>query len=332
MTNNERAGNLSTEAQGPGTAKHHDQLWFPLFFSFLAFVPLPLVWLLVYVAPFGSPGSLAVNAAGGVPLGAAAVLASALSAWAMDAQAKRAMIIRLSIFAAVSLGAALTAGIAIHPDFFSIPFMVIVQALCVVLWKGELFYGPSAFSPGRTAFFRFGLAASVVLTAWIMLMGWALVSRSEPRWMESLLYNVYNALLAGVLYFLTIRSYGSSSRGLRVGPSSFMVDGLDFGPVIGPVACQAAAMLIERADRISCEELRLGLKGEPCICEFRNRPGFCADYSAMYNAVSKARRLIEALRVGTVESIPEQHGSSRQSWRFIPAEGVEALANPKEDQ
>jgi len=297
--------------------------WFPGVFSIAIAVPLPLIWALVYFSPFGSPFGLAVPAASFAPVLAAAILQAAVAAWALDSEDARRLGLRLSLFAVVALGAPVAAGMFLHPDFFSAVFMAIIQGLCLGLYRGELVYGTRPCSPARSGFHRFGLAASILFTGWICLMGYALATRSEPRWMESLIYNVYNALLAAALFYTTLRTVGNAKRTVSASKASFTVDGLDFGPVIGPVACEIAGMLLSSGTGAGCAEIRRRLHGEPCVCDFEDRPGFCADYSTIYNAVIKIRRLVEALRIGTVEDAVDAPSGNRMKWRFLPAEGVE---------
>lgn len=297
--------------------------WFPPLFTVAVALPLPLIWSLVYLAPFGSPFGADMPPATILPVATAALLMAALAASALDAQDRATLGRRLALFAAAALVAPVACGAALHPDFYSAVFMIIVQSLCILLYRAELFYGDRAYSAARSGFYYFGLAASIVFSAWLCLMGYTLVTRTEPRWGESLAYNVYNAVLAAGLFFCTVRTLGNAKRSVRAANGSFLVDGLDFGPVIGPVACELAGILFSMQSKATCDELRGRLHGEPCSCDFADRPGFCADYSAMYNAILKVRRLVEALRLGTIENSEERNPGKRATWRFVPAEGVE---------
>lgn len=299
----------------------------PILASFLS-LPLPLVALVIRYGPL-------------VP--------ATLPAWFLDwtfALATSVFVLSFVLFFAIlrrsSLGGFLSflipvealliagsvaAGLTVHRDFFTAAFQ---YALAL----------PLAFLIGarRTrergmpvaALSRAGYVLSAFYAQWIMMMGYAISTRAEPRPIESIVYNVYNLVLA-IALFLASRSLGLSGKhAVETEQDSLFVDGKDVTPAIGTRKARVLHAFAGAPGRtLRCPELQLALVGdaaslaEECrSCGADTKAASCGRYRVTYNGILELKKMLEFLEVGSIASGPNRRLVLSEGWRLILFEGI----------
>ncbi len=290
--------------------------------SFIFAVPLLLIWGLVYTAPFGSPVHKVVPLLTVIPVVLVAVSQSVVVF--LVSLLKRSMIgiLLLSVYALGSFLFVFLVGLGVHQDFFSAVFMLLVQLIILVLYRYDLFFPSLMVSDNRLPVFSFGLVSSVLFFLWIILMGYALCTRQEPRWWESLIYNVYNTFLAAILLVATLRLLRTSPRKVSVGKTLFRVDGLDFSSVIGHGSCNLAWNLLTKGPTVTCSQI--AQRETPNLCQSCQdaKVRHCPTYRSLYNNMRMVRQIFEALRLGTVTGPDERRKVLHVGWRFVKSTSI----------
>jgi len=297
---------------------------FALFFA----VPLPLVWVLVFWAPFGSPVQVFPSPFSGIPVVLLAVVQGALVGKMMGCTSRRELIRLFALWGFFSWAGVFSLAVLIHQDFFSTGFMFIVQMVILRLFLHPVFREGPELAAARTRFFVFGLVFCVLFSLWIILMGFALVTRQEPRWWESLLYNSYNAVLAAFSYWATLRVADRPPRKVISTPEFFSVDQLDFSAVIGQGGCLCAWYLLGSSERVTCSALLSKEGRQQCLRCTEAKVSQCTAYKSLYNNMRLVRRLFEALQLGTIRGPEERSSVASQGWKFHPRAKIEFEDGP----
>ncbi|HRZ64073.1 MAG TPA: hypothetical protein P5133_04030, partial [Spirochaetia bacterium] len=176
-----------------------------------------------------------------------------------------------------------------------------------------------------------------LFTAWIMLMGYAIATRAEPRPLESIAYNSYNALLDLALLAasraLVLRSYRTLS--LR-GDGAVLLDGAPIDFVLGAAGLRILrAFLSSPERRATCAEIGRGHGGEAgrgprsprragcASCAAGEvKASLCPEYRATYNRVLELKKLLEFLEVGTILPPKNKRQILAEGWRLLLFENV----------
>lgn len=277
---------------------------------------------MVFFSPFGSPFSVPVNPFSSIPAFLAACAEFALGWFFLAQKYRRRALLFLVLFALAGVASDIAMGFLIHRDFFSAFFMRIIQVILGGLYASGYLAPRPLHGGSRRFLFFFALASSILWTLWLMLMGYALVVRAEPRWGEAISYNFYNSGLAALLYALCFRLSLEPRRLLRAERERFLVDGIDFSPILGKGACTAAYYLVNRGGRVSCADIVLGEYGRDCRGCARVKASACPDYRNIYNSLRLFRCVLDVMRLGSVVSAANKNKIVEEGWLFVPERTV----------
>ena len=229
------------------------------------FLALPLVGVLFMVrfGPAAEPGMPALMDYW-LPL-SAAILALSFFAYRFVFSIK----LRLPFFIAlvstelVLIVASIIAGAFIHRDFFTAAFQYLLGALIAVLYKAAANPSPETKKGLQRSLGLAGFVVAAFYVEWIMLMGYAISTRAEPRPIESIVYNIYN--LAQVL-LLFLSSRGAQRRSFHtvlVGKDELAIDGRDIIPVLGQKkAAIFSGLALAPGRRLRCPEVQALFRDE----------------------------------------------------------------------
>lgn len=235
----------------------------------------------------------------------------------------RIIIITLTLIA-LSVAPAIIA----HRDYYSISFALpfVLTSVWLALRAQTGGRGPGREAT-RTAFYvaTFVLVAG---TVWTMLMGYAIATRQEPRWAESILYNLYNVLLLVLVYFQIVGLRDLFLRSLVISDVGTQINGYDVAPLLGPTSVETLRILAKRQGSVSCDELynhlvesgHVNHEGKRWTCDECKLRDFkvtmCPKYKTLYNRILEIRRVLETFDVGTVV-LPENRREIRdEGWRL----------------
>ncbi len=219
------------------------------------------------------------------------------------------------------------AGIRIHRDFYSAAFMYILATPVLVFYYILLVQPAAPVSRGTLAVFSTsGFILSVFYSQWIILMGYAIATRAEPRPMQALAYNVYNLILVLVLFSLSRSMRRETYHTLRVGSSSVTADGRDLSSYVGKRKADLVAAFASAPDRtLRCPEIQAILvegppnQDEPS-CEScggtDTKATLCKKYRNTYNNILDLKKLLEFLEIGTITAPDNKRKVLEEGWKL----------------
>lgn len=252
----------------------------------------------------------------------------------------RKAIAGLALSCAALTLASVVSGLSLHRDYFSAAFQYImgfpVAVLYLVVARMAIGRLPFRKETSRSV----GMAGYVVAAffgMWVMMMGYAIATRAEPRPIESMMYNVLNLCLILALVFLSrdIRLRGSTC--VECSGASLMLNGKDVLPAFGGKksnlfhAFAAAENRTLRCSEINALLSRDGAEYAECAqCSGENtKAALCKRYRTTYNVILELKKTLELLEIGSVMSSENRRLILTEGWRLVLFEGVRLIVRKK---
>lgn len=243
----------------------------------------------------------------------------------------RHFVIALILTGGGLVGITILAGIAIHRDFFTATFQCLLCLPAIFAFYLTAHRGKPLQKTALRSIGVAGYALSAFYAEWIMLMGYAIATRAEPRPIESIVYNVYNLALVLILLFSSREITRSTLTVVETGRDSLVVSGRDVSSMPGAkklLLLHAFATAPDR--RITCPELQRVLhpdlgEGEiDCAeCLGGNRKATqCSRYRTTYNAILDLKKLLEFLEIGTILAGDNRRNILTEGWKMELFENV----------
>lgn len=223
-------------------------------------------------------------------------------------------------------------GVNHHRDYFSALFIDPVVFYCIILFWFQARPMPTS-RPLLKALGVAGLVVYVLFVVWILMMGYAISTRAEPRPIESLMYNAYNVFLAFTLLVLSRTVYLRSWRTVELRGEGILLDGKPVDAILGSQEIAILkAFLADRQGRMACSALQSAIDRaspgrrvpEGCAsCDPKDAKATrCTGYRGLYNRVLAIKRLLEFLEVGTILAPENKFQILTEGWKLALFEGV----------
>lgn len=165
----------------------------------------------------------------------------------------------------------------------------------------------------------------ILLIAWLMMMAYAIVTRVEPRWIESSAYNIVNGLIG----FLMIASAGylweRSKKRLQLKGNDLKIDERDISSMLSPQECELITAFLQAEDMtLTCREMNQHLRSDDsdipsclqCLDEHWNATS-CPSYRNYKNRINDIKKYIELLQIGTIVPVSENTRDIKKfGWRL----------------
>jgi hypothetical protein len=219
----------------------------------------------------------------------------------------------------------------LHRDFSSLFFQA--AALHFGLFVGDMpAQGSRFYRLHADRLFVMAMACVGFFLCWIALMGYAIATRAEPRWIPSLGYNILNFGICGFVILANFGLKDSSRRELVALDSGLFLEGVDILPLFGDGARPIALKLASAPGglSLSCYDIQAVLGGGQCDRNCGKAPA-CAEYRKAYSGVCEAGKLFLALRIGKISPQSRGRSSIERSWSFVPDSSVR-IRDPKEGE
>lgn len=209
-----------------------------------------------------------------------------------------------------------------HRDYFTAVFQS-VMILIILLYEKLAEKDPSANSKKILfLFFIFGMIALSAIFLWLILMGYSISVREEPRWIESIFYNIYNFILAILFLIKLLEIYNLQKRKISISEESFWVDNFDFSQCLGDQGMRLFKMFLESPKfLLFCKDINqdsMNTKDDyPCqICSKEVKVSQCSRYRSTYNSIRDIKILLEALDIGTILFPSHKREVLSQGWKL----------------
>ena len=201
----------------------------------------------------------------------------------------------------------------LHRDYYTIHFQILLIFWIIFIRKSAFFYKGFSAKKYITHLYNFTNILYLVTTLWIILMAYSIVTRQEPRWAESTLYNSYNMLLSIVLFLSGIFLKVGIYRIVHISKNTIVIDDYDFSECIGNVNIQIIKCFLKKGiNSQRCSEIFSLLNKNGIImskttnwdCEGCLDKGYtvskCPKYKNIENRIREIRKLFESLEIGTI--------------------------------
>jgi hypothetical protein len=231
-----------------------------------------------------------------------------------------------------------------HRDFFSFGTQVVMIYFIIFLNRidslGIVTNKQSVYPPISVG----SIVAFALWTSWIMLMSYAIVTRTEPRWIESIAYNLVNGVIALLLLLSAGLIHRQSRRTVRVESGVIHLDDRNISELLSPQESLIAALFLTAPHRtLTCRQLVRMMSGrrdwstttdcERCLND-RWTASDCSTYRNIKNRIGDTRKYLELLQIGAIVPASENPRDIKETgWCLrlfddVRLEGASRRASP----
>lgn len=295
-----------------------------------------LAWSVIAVMAYLNPsGTEAISRAGPqtvMLLALAAGAAFAFPCLALRSRDRATLIRRTALTLAALLAMAWYFALTYHRDFLVFATEAILLAFLTVLIRLESVLGTTR---RREVYRSLSVAAFVTFVlwaVWLIMMSYAIVTRVEPRWIESIAYNLVNGLIALGLLITAATLHARERRTLACRNGVIYLDDRRLSDVLSPQENRiVGAFLTAPGHQHTCRTLLTALHSElpapselpdpsegadaatsreaivecdRCLAE-RWTASNCAAYRNLKNRITATKKYLELLQIGTIVPVSE---------------------------
>jgi Predicted nucleoside-diphosphate sugar epimerases len=240
----------------------------------------------------------------------------------------------LAIFTASLVAGAIVLGGTLHRDFFTAAFQFLIGAAIALLFRVYARSEPGKRLERDVAIGKGGVILAAFYAEWVMLMGYAIATRAEPRPVEALVYNVYNLGQILAMLYLARNIDRRTHHLLMLSEQAILVDGRDIVPVIGRSQAEMLRAFARAPGTVlTCPEIQSILRagegqtpsedsGCAACAESGTKAALCAKYRSTYNNLLELKRLLEFLEIGDIVAPANRRKVLSEGWRFSLFEGA----------
>ena len=149
-------------------------------------------------------------------------------------------------------------GFALHRDYFSHIFQSILMYWLLFILSREHVASLHSRQRFYSFLFLFNTIIFLVAMVWIILMGYAVATRQEPRWAESIVYNVYNAVLAFIAGVVSLRLQLERFRNIRMRGGEVYIDNWNFSRYFSDTDMKIVSLFLTANGSVSCASIAGG--------------------------------------------------------------------------
>ena len=152
----------------------------------------------------------------------------------------------------------------------------------------------------------------VLWTVWLILMAYAIVTRQDPRWIESTGCNLVNMVIGFLMLFSAGILRDKSRRKIYIRGEKLFLDDRELSPMLSPQESLIIRLFINNnSHTLTCRELtQLILRDDEktqkalpdcgkCIAE-RWTASSCQVYRNIKNRISDIKKYLELIQIGTI--------------------------------
>lgn len=220
---------------------------------------------------------------------------------------------------ATLIGLTILSSVYIHRDFFTATFQYILSLPAIFLF--HLWVAPNKSIQKSTlrSLSTAGFILAVLYSQWIMLMGYAIATRAEPRPIEALVYNVYNLLLVWVMVLTSRRIREKSGHTVFATGSALRIGDKDVSPILGSKKTRLFYLFASAPNRrLRCAEIQ----GCADCDEKTAKATLCPHYRHTYNMILDLKKILEFLEIGTVTTALNRRDILTEGWKLVLFENV----------
>ena len=217
----------------------------------------------------------------------------------------------------------------IHVDFLTMIFQLFIMYPLIFFFQYKVvFSGPQEIIYSRRMYIL-SVILFVLWSLWVLMMGYALVTRQEPRWAESIIYNIYILSLILMLFIHLLKFRSRMYRRVFITSSTIRIDNYDFTEYLGKVNLNIIhTFILNHNENVTCSLLISCLSDvsqnstssnkwdcEECL-NSESKVTLCPRYKTIYNRILDIKKLFESLEIGTIISPENKMKILTEGWKL----------------
>ena len=164
-------------------------------------------------------------------------------------------------------------------------------------------------------------------------MGYAIATRQEPRWSESIVYNSYNTVLIFLLGTASLRLQLQRFRNIRIVDGDLYIDDWNFSRFFSELDKNIVIQFLTAEGNLTCFMLDIALRegGDGDGTDRKSKPqqwscreclekGYtttrCPKYKNLYNRILNIKKLFETLEIGTIITTENKMQIKEEGWKL----------------
>ncbi|MDA3955279.1 hypothetical protein [Oceanispirochaeta sp.] len=204
-------------------------------------------------------------------------------------------------------------GLFLHRDYFSMMLPVFICLQNILYRKEVFFHHLERHRAINKLLYILSIIMLLCWIVWILMMGYLISSRQEPRWIESLIYNIYNIFLM-IIFFISIFDLQKKMKiRILVIDDSIWLSQLNLSEFLGLFKNEILVQLLvnhKKQGRINCHDLVKALSDKDlmtindmdCMCckENKQKATLCKEYRKIYRQILDIKKVLELMQIGTI--------------------------------
>jgi len=227
------------------------------------------------------------------------------------------------------LGLLVLCSVFIHRDYYTMVFQLFIMYPLIFFFQYKINFTGSQESIHVRRMYTMSAIFFVLWFIWLMLMGYAIATRQEPRWMESIIYNVYISVLILMLFIHMLKFRSRMYRRVFITSNTIRIDNYDFTEYLGKVNLNIIqTFILNHNKNVTCSLLISCLSDvsqnstssnkwdcEECL-NSESKVTLCPRYKTIYNRILDIKKLFESLEIGTIISPDNKMNILTEGWKL----------------
>jgi hypothetical protein len=150
----------------------------------------------------------------------------------------------------------------VHRDFFTWPAQLIMIYFTMFLAKIDALGLVKRKVQVYRALYLVAMVVFILWIGWVMLMSWAIVVRSEPRWIESTFYNFCNGLIGLVMIYTAGLLRDRAKQTIRITTRGILLEERNVSELLSPQEHNLIRVFLQAPEQSrNCKTLLDALRG-----------------------------------------------------------------------
>ncbi|MDA3940241.1 MAG: hypothetical protein PF693_13200 [Spirochaetia bacterium] len=216
-------------------------------------------------------------------------------------------------------------GYIFHRDFYVYATQIIFLYLIIFLLRLDSLGLVKKKKDVYPALFIGTFVIFVLWTIWLMMMFYTIVLRTEPRWIESTIYNLINGLIDIILLYSAVFLWENAKRRINFRKGNLYLDDRNISKILSPQENHMCCLFLMAPDHVlNCKQLTEHLKKkwpeeenvstdcDRCIKE-KWTVSSCTAYRNLKNRIIATKKYLELLQLGTIVPVSENPQKIKKS-------------------
>ncbi len=242
---------------------------------------------------------------------------------------KKYFLFIFSLSFTLQLGLLVLSAVFIHRDYYTMVFQLFIMYPLIFFFRYKIIFAGTQESIHIQRMYHLSAIFFFLWFVWLMMMGYAISTRQEPRWIESIIYNIYNSVLILMLFIHMLKFKARMYRRVFIASNTIRIDNYDFTEYLGKVNLNIIhTFILNHNENVTCSLLvsclidgdKKNTKSNEWNCEeclsSESKVTLCPKYKTIYNRILDIKKLFESLEIGTIISPENKMNILTEGWKL----------------